>query len=147
VTARLARVIATAGGLGYAPVAPGTIASLPPALVVWWLAPGDLALLSAAALVTLVGIWASDREARRVGEKDPRCIVIDEVAGMLVACCGNPRGWAWVLGLFLLFRIFDVWKPLGINQLQALPGGLGVVLDDVLAGVYASLLGQVRHLL
>jgi len=147
VTARLARAIATAGGLGYAPVAPGTVASLPPALAVWWLAPSELALLSAATLVTLVGIWASDREARRLGQKDPRCIVIDEVAGMLVACCWNPRGWPWVLALFLLFRVFDVWKPLGINQLQALPGGLGVVVDDVLAGVYASLLGQVRHLL
>lgn len=144
--AQLARWIATAGGLGYAPLAPGTVASLPVALVVWWLAPGDVALLSAAAAVTLAGIWAAGREEARLGRPDPGCIVVDEVAGMLVACCGHPRTWSWVLGLFLLFRIFDIWKPLGIHQLQALPGGFGVMVDDLLAGVYASLLGHVRHL-
>ncbi len=78
--------------------------------------------------------------------KDPTAIVIDEVAGMLIACYGNPRTLPWVLGLFLAFRVFDVVKPLGINKLQDLPGGLGVVADDLLAGIYVSLLGQLRHL-
>ena len=68
------------------------------------------------------------------------------VAGMLLACCGNPRTWPWIVGLFLAFRVFDVLKPLGINKLQDLPGGVGVVADDLLAGLYASLLGQLRHL-
>ena len=66
---------------------------------------------------------------------------------MLIACVGNPRTLPWVLGLFLAFRVFDVGKPLGINQLQSLPGGFGIVADDLLAGVYVSLLGQLRHLL
>jgi phosphatidylglycerophosphatase A len=143
---QLARWIATAGGLGYAPVAPGTVTSLPIALAVWWLRPGDVALLGATAVVAGLGIWAAGREEARVGTKDPRAIVIDEVAGMLIACCGHPRTLPWVLGLFLVFRAFDVLKPLGINRLQTLPGGLGVVVDDLLAGVYASLLGQLRHL-
>jgi phosphatidylglycerophosphatase A len=93
-----------------------------------------------------VGVWASGREEERTGAKDPRAIVVDEVAGMLLACYGHPRTLAWVLGLFVVFRVLDVVKPLGIARLQALPGGLGVVADDLLAGVYASLLGQLRHL-
>jgi phosphatidylglycerophosphatase A len=141
----LARWIATVGGLGYAPVAPGTVASLPVALAVWWFRPSDLALLEVTAAVSVVGIWAAGREEARVGTKDPGSIVIDEVAGMLIACLGQPRTLPWVLGLFLAFRVFDVVKPLGIDRLQALPGGFGVVVDDLLAGVYVGLLGQLRH--
>jgi phosphatidylglycerophosphatase A len=143
---QLARWIATVGGLGYAPVAPGTVASLPVALAVWWFRPGDVVLLGVTAAVAVIGIWAAGREEARVGTKDPRAIVVDEVAGMLIACCGQPRTLLWVLGLFLAFRVFDVLKPFGIDRLQALPGGWGVVLDDLLAGVYVSLLGQLRHL-
>jgi len=142
---QLARWIATVGGLGYVPFAPGTVTSLPIALAVWWLQPGDTALLGATAVVSVVGIWSAGREEERVGVKDPRAIVIDEVAGMLIACCGHPRTLPWVLGLFLAFRVFDVLKPFGIDRLQALPGGFGVVADDLLAGVYANLLGQLRH--
>jgi phosphatidylglycerophosphatase A len=91
-------------------------------------------------------MWAASREEDRVGAKDPRAIVIDEVAGMLLACYGHPRTLPWVLGLFLAFRVLDVWKPLGVDKLQALPGGVGVVADDLLAGAYVSLLGQLRHL-
>jgi phosphatidylglycerophosphatase A len=128
------------------PVAPGTVASLPVALAVWWFRPGDVALFGVTAAVAVIGIWAAGREEARVGTKDPRAIVVDEVAGMLIACCGQPRTLLWALGLFLAFRVFDVLKPLGIDRLQALPGGWGVVLDDLLAGVYVSLLGQLRHL-
>ena len=141
----MARWIATAGGLGYAPVAPGTVASLPPALLVWLLAPTDGWLLAAAALVGAVGIWASGREEARVGVHDPSSIVIDEVAGMLVACLGQPRTLGWILALFLLFRVMDVWKPPPIRQLQVLPGGLGIVVDDLLAGVYAGVLGYLAR--
>jgi phosphatidylglycerophosphatase A len=100
----------------------------------------------ATAAVALVGVWAAGREERRVGATDPRAIVIDEVAGMLIACCGHPRTWPWILGLFLAFRVFDIVKPFGIDKLQDLPGGVGVVADDLVAGIYVSLLGQLRHL-
>ena len=66
---------------------------------------------------------------------------MDEVAGMLVALVGAPPGWRWTLVLFLLFRILDVWKPPPIDRLQRLPGGFGIVADDLLAGVYAAALG------
>jgi len=116
------------------------------ALLVWALAPTDAWLLGVVAAVSAVGLWAAGREEARVGERDPSSIVVDEVAGMLLACYGHPRTLPWVLGLFLLFRLFDVWKPLGIRRLQELPGGWGVVVDDLVAGVYANLLGHVRHL-
>jgi len=96
--------------------------------------------------VIVVGTWAAGREEERLGAHDPRAIVIDEVAGMLISCCANPRTLPWILGLFVAFRAFDVLKPLGINKLQALPGGIGIMADDVLAGIYVSLLGQLRHL-
>jgi phosphatidylglycerophosphatase A len=142
----VARWVATAGGLGYAPVAPGTVTSLVVAVVVWALAPGLPALLGATAVVTAIGIWASSREEARVGVHDPSIIVIDEVAGMLVALIAAPPGPGWVLLLFFLFRVFDVWKPYPIDRLQALPGGWGIVVDDLLAGVYASLVGRLADL-
>ena len=85
--------------------------------------PTDLALLGLDRDRDLRRHWAAGREEARLGAKDPRAIVIDEVAGMLIACCGNPRTLPWVLGLFVAFRVFDVLKPLGINKLQDLPGG------------------------
>ena len=100
----------------------------------WWFQPTDLTLIGLAVIVTIVGTWAAWREEERMGAKDPRAIVIDEVAGMLISCVACPRTWVWVLGLFLAFRVFDVVKPLGI------------MADDVLAGIYVSLLGQLRHL-
>lgn len=71
---------------------------------------------------------------------------MDEVAGMLVAAIGQPRQWGWLLLLFLLFRALDVWKPFPIRQLQAWPGGLGVVADDLLAGLYANAVVQLARL-
>ena len=138
-----ARWTATAGGLGYAPVAPGTVASLPPAILVWVLAPSPLALALAAVVVSVVGIWAAGLEETRVGQHDPRSVVVDEVAGMLVALIGAPATWSWVVALFFLFRIMDVWKPPPVDRLQRLPGGLGIVADDLLAGAYAAVLGAI----
>jgi phosphatidylglycerophosphatase A len=139
----IARWIATCGGLGYAPVVPGTVASLPVALLAWLLAPGGPWLAAAALVVSAAGIWAAGREEARLGVHDPGSIVVDEAAGMLVALVGHPASLSWVLALFLLFRVMDVWKPFPIHRLQSLPGGWGVVCDDLLAGLYANLLLQV----
>jgi phosphatidylglycerophosphatase A len=116
------------------------------ALLIWLLAPPDPGLLVAALAVTVAGIWAGGREARRIGVEDPRSVVVDEVAGMLVALVGQPRTLPWVLGLFLAFRVMDVWKPFPIDHLQRLPGGLGIVSDDLLAGAVANGLGRVARL-
>ena len=142
----LATWIATAGGLGYAPI-PGTVTSLPVALLVWALAPATTWLVPITLAVTAVGIWAAGREEARLGLHDPSSIVVDEVAGMLVAMLAAPPGLGWALVLFVLFRVMDVWKPFPIHRLQDLPGGWGIVVDDLLAGVYAGLLGWLAHLL
>jgi phosphatidylglycerophosphatase A len=124
------------------PGLPGTVASAVVALAVWGLAPGEPALAAAALAAVVVGVWAGGREEARVAVHDPGSVVIDEVAGMLVALVAHPRHAGPVLLLFLLFRVLDVWKPFPIRQTQALPGGFGIVADDLVAGAVANLLGR-----
>jgi phosphatidylglycerophosphatase A len=87
--------------------------------------------------VTLVGIPAATEIARASGIKDPQFVVIDEVAGQLIALIAVPLGWKSFLASFILFRVFDIVKPPPVRQLEVLPEGYGIVLDDVAAGVYA----------
>lgn len=106
-----------------------------------WLIPFSLVgLLLALAVVVLAGIWASHRVELVLGEKDPGLIVIDEVAGMMVSVALVPRTALVLACAFVLFRIFDVWKPFPAYQAQSLPGGAGVMMDDLIAGAYALLL-------
>ena len=97
----------------------------------------------AVALLTfsLAGIWASGRAAKIFGKDDPHEAVVDEVIGQLVTFLFIPftASWKWILAGFLLFRVFDIWKPYPIDTLQKLPGGLGVCADDIVAGVYAGI--------
>jgi phosphatidylglycerophosphatase A len=87
--------------------------------------------------VTAAGIWASGRAERAMGAKDPGVIVIDEVAGMLLSVLLLPRTIPVLLAAFVLFRVFDVWKPFPARTSQHLPGGWGVMVDDLVAGAYA----------
>ena len=90
-----------------------------------------------AVLIGLIGIPAATRVARGSGTKDPQFVVIDEVAGQLVALIGVPLAWKSFLAGFILFRVFDIVKPPPVRQLEAIPEGAGIVLDDVAAGLYA----------
>jgi phosphatidylglycerophosphatase A len=92
-----------------------------------------------AILVTLIGIPAATRVARASGTKDPQFVVIDEVAGQLIALIGAPLAWKTFLAGFILFRAFDIVKPPPVRQLERLPEGTGIVLDDVAAGIYSFL--------
>jgi len=92
--------------------------------------------IALAVLVTLIGVPAATRVARGSGMKDPQFVVIDEVAGQLVALIAVPLAWN-LSGGFILFRAFDILKPPPVRQLEALPEGIGIVLDDVAAGLYA----------
>jgi phosphatidylglycerophosphatase A len=87
-----------------------------------------------------VGVWASREAIRAFGQKDPCQVVVDEVSGSWIALAGAAviDGYT-LLGAFLLFRLFDIWKPFPIRRLERLPGGFGIVADDVLAGLYAAL--------
>ena len=100
-------------------------------------------------LVTLFALiflsaWIADRAEALIGRKDPGVIVIDEVVGMLTALTFLPISWPWLLAAFLLFRLFDIWKPFPARWIQDhAPGGWGVVGDDVMAGIYANVILQV----
>lgn len=137
----IARLLATWFGAGLSPKAPGTVGTLATLPLAWALgfAP-PLALPVAALFVTAVGVWAAGACVRESGGKDPQEVVIDEAAGYLLACCGGPAGWPTLLAAFVLFRIFDIAKPWPVSALERLPGGWGVVMDDVAAGLIASLL-------
>jgi phosphatidylglycerophosphatase A len=95
------------------------------------------AAIALAALVTLVGIPAATRVARASGTKDPQSVVIDEVAGQLIALIAVPLAWKTFLAGLILFRAFDIVKPPPVRQLERLPEGAGIVLDDVAAGIFA----------
>jgi phosphatidylglycerophosphatase A len=89
----------------------------------------------------LLGIWAAGRSTELLGNSDPSEAVVDEVIGQLITFLFVPFGisWPFILAGFLLFRLFDIWKPYPIDSLQVLPGGIGVCADDILAGVYAGI--------
>jgi phosphatidylglycerophosphatase A len=138
----LACLNATVFGSGHAPIVPGTfgtLASLPLAVAAaLWLPLWGYLLLTL--VVTLTGIWAADRTAARVGRKDPGIVVVDEAAGMLITLAGAPVTWLSVGAGFVLFRIMDILKPFPARRLEALPGGYGIVVDDLFAGAYAAIL-------
>ncbi|HET9251095.1 MAG TPA: phosphatidylglycerophosphatase A [Candidatus Eisenbacteria bacterium] len=136
---RAAVWIATGFGIGSFPFAPATLASLLVALALLPFAGSlDPWIVGGAALaVAAIGVWSAGEAEKTLGT-DAKPIVIDEVAGMLVGVCAVPMGSSPLvtLGLlFVLFRVFDIWKPLGIRRSQSLPGGWGVVADDLLAGL------------
>jgi phosphatidylglycerophosphatase A len=146
-----ATLVATFFGIGRLRPGPGTWGSA--ATVLLWaalahaLAPGlrTPVAIALAAAVTLIGIPAATRVARGSGIKDPQFVVIDEVAGQLIALVAVPLAWKSFLAGFILFRVFDIVKPPPVRQLEALPEGIGIVLDDLAAGLYA--LGIVHLLL
>jgi phosphatidylglycerophosphatase A len=145
-----AMLVATLFGIGRLKPGPGTCGSA--ATVLLWaalahfLAPSIRTPLAIAlaALVVLIGIPAATQVARGTGVKDPQFVVIDEVAGQLIALIAVPLAWKSFLAGFILFRAFDIVKPPPVRQLEAIPEGAGIVLDDVAAGLYA--LG-IMHLL
>jgi phosphatidylglycerophosphatase A len=134
-------MVATAFGAGYSPIAPGTAGSLV-GLALFW--PLQLAAPWVQLLVTVVayfaGVAASARLAKRLGRKDPGAAVVDEVVGMWVSLLFLPFAPATAVAAFLLFRALDVFKPYPARQFESLPGGWGIMTDDVMAGVYANLL-------
>jgi phosphatidylglycerophosphatase A len=101
-----------------------------------------LLAIALAVFITLIGIPAATQVARASGSKDPQFVVIDEVAGQLIALIAVPLAWKTFLAGFILFRVFDIVKPPPVRQLERLPEGTGIVLDDVAAGIYALIVMQ-----
>ena len=156
-------------GVGYFPIAPGTLGSLvgvalyvsvfafghhllfahiehneATQTLVWTVEP--TLLLVTIFLIAMVGIWAGTRAERLIRKKDPSIVVIDEVAGQMIALLSGPlwlHTWWSILSAFLLFRFFDIWKPYPIRRLEKLESGLGIMADDVLAGAYALIVNSI----
>jgi len=137
----LALVVATVLYCGYVPVAPGTAGSAAGLLVFAAVRASGSPLVESAALVLVVagGVWSSGVAERIFGRTDPGHIVIDEVAGMLVTVFLLPVSWTGALVGLLSFRVFDIVKPFPARRAERLPGGWGVMTDDLVAGVYAHL--------
>lgn len=163
-----ALAIATCG-VGYLPVAPGTLGSLvgvglylsisgwfygvleanasrTESNLLYVFTPQLAFMLLLTFATTMLGIWAATRTERVIRRKDPSIVVIDEVAGQMIALLSGPfwlHTWWSILSAFLLFRLFDIWKPYPIRRLEGLESGLGIMADDVLAGVYALIANTV----
>ena len=143
-------LVATFFGIGRLKPAPGTWAAIA-TVILWAFISGRIPLQArtwatviAAALVTIIGIPAATRVARATNIKDPHFVVIDEVAGQLVALIAVPLAWKTFLAGLILFRVFDISKPFPVRQLERLHEGTGIVVDDLGAGLYALAL---MHLL
>ena len=141
---KLAITIATWFGAGYSPFAPGTAGSL--AALVIAIALHEYAgatnwhFLVMAALLFPPATWAASVTARAKNLKDPQIVVVDEVLGQWITLAGaRTLNWKSYLAAFALFRLFDIWKPAPVRQLEGLPGGLGINADDMVAGVYGAL--------
>jgi phosphatidylglycerophosphatase A len=134
---RLIRALATLGPAGYAPVAPATAGSAVVTLIAWFLPVPPLPMaLALIAVGTALAVWIAGEAEKELGH-DAKPIVVDEAIGQSLALLLVPHTLVAFVAAFFLFRVFDVWKPLGAREIQRLPGGLGVVADDVIAGLTA----------
>jgi len=164
----VALAIATVG-VGYFPIAPGTLGALVGVgvyLAIWgWLygileanalrghlnllyvfTPQMAAMLLVISLVTIAGTWAATRAEKLMQRKDPSAVVIDEVAGQMIALLTGPfwpPTWWSIFTAFILFRLFDIWKPYPIRKFEALESGLGIMADDLVAGIYALIVNSI----
>jgi phosphatidylglycerophosphatase A len=146
-----ATIAATVFGIGYFQVAPGTVMSAvaTPLAVLLALHGGFLTVVIGAMIALALGIFACNEHVRRTGRDDPSECVIDELAGQWIACafvCFGRLSIPAFLAAFLLFRLFDIWKPWPVSWAERrFAGGLGVMLDDVLAGLIAGVLAGAAH--
>ena len=138
--------IASGFGSGFSPRAPGTVGTIA-ALLPWWLWLRMLPLSYCIAVIAIafaIGMWASGWVVKRSGVQDPQVVVWDEFVGVWIALIAAPAGWIGMLAGFALFRLFDIWKPWPVRWAdEKIGGGLGVMLDDVFAGIYALILMQI----
>jgi phosphatidylglycerophosphatase A len=136
-------LIATWFGCGYAPKAPGTagsLAGLVIAIAFGYAGYGRGALLALTAILLAPGIWSASVVAKETNTTDPQIVVVDEVIGQWITLAGaSTFNWKTYIAAFALFRLLDMWKPAPARQLESLPGGWGIVADDVMAGLYGAL--------
>ncbi len=135
----LSKIIATFFGIGYFPAAPGTAATAVGIGLVYLMKDNNGIYLGCTVFLIIAGIAASSYLEKILKEKDPGIVVIDEVVGILIALAGIPFSWPIAICGFFLFRAFDMFKIYPINKIESMPGGWGIMLDDVMAGVYTNI--------
>ena len=134
-------------GTGLSPYAPGTVGTLVGVVLFWIMAPLRLAQYAAVTLgLWVAGVYICETTAADLGMKDPGSIVWDEIVGYLVAMFGLPARWQWIAGGFVLYRLFDIWKPPPIGLVEDGFGvGVSIMADDVVAGIYAGIILHLIH--
>jgi phosphatidylglycerophosphatase A len=145
---KIALFLAQGAYSGRAPIAPGTAGTVVGVLLYLFMKDlGPLVYSAVCAAVIAVGTWAAGRVDRLFGTKDNSTIVIDEIAGYLVAMLMVPGTWLYIIAAFFLFRFFDIAKPFPLRRLEEVPGGPGVMLDDMGAGMYTNVMLQIAWFL
>ncbi len=140
-------MIASIFYVGYLPVAPGTLGSLAAVLLYYFICRNTIMMSAVILVIIILGFVTSGRVEKIFQEKDPDEIVIDEFAGMLISLYRIPPVMGYVVTGFLLFRFFDIVKPKPIRDLEKLKGSLGIMSDDIIAGVYTNIALQVVYLI
>ena len=147
---RISLFVATGCYIGMIPGMPGTYASVATTAVFYLIYRISFRILpelhlSALCLITAAGTFAAARASRILGKEDPQVVVIDEVAGQLTALLFLPIHWYNLVAGTVLFRLFDIWKPYPIRRLEPLENGVGIMADDLLAGIYANIILQLAN--
>ena len=140
---KLQTMLATFFYIGYLPVAPGSIATLAGIALSYAVANNPNVYILVTLLVTIVGFMVSGQAEALTGKKDPGCIVIDEVAGVMIAFYALPQTWPVMWTAFFVFRAFDMFKIYPGNKFEGMKGSAGIMLDDVIAGIYTNIVMQI----
>jgi len=138
----LIRVISTFFGVGYFPLIPGTAASLAAVILYFLLKDNPLIYILTLAVLLVLGFLTSGKAEAAIGKKDPSSVVIDEVCGMLLSLLFLPHNIKLVILGFFIFRLLDTLKPFPVGRLERLKGSLGIMLDDLAAGIYTNIILQ-----
>ena len=144
---RIYKMIASIFYVGYLPVAPGTLGSLAAIILYYFICKSAIIMAAVILIVIILGFITAGRVEKIFREKDPGEIVIDEFAGMLISLYCLPPTTGYVVTGFLLFRFFDIVKPKPIHDLEKLKGSLGIMADDIIAGVYANIILQAVYII
>ena len=139
----LIRITSTFFYVGYFPLIPGTAGSLAGVIVYFLVKENPLAYILTLTALLILGFWASGKAEKLIGKKDPSSVVIDEVCGMLLSLAFLPYNIKLVIIAFFIFRLLDTLKPFPIGRLERLKGSLGIMTDDLVAGIYTNIILQV----
>ncbi|MCE5195429.1 MAG: phosphatidylglycerophosphatase A [Nitrospiraceae bacterium] len=144
----LSKAAATGFFIGYIPYVPGTFGTAAGLILMVFISPVLQLHIFLAVFLIIIGIFASGHAEKSFNEKDPQCIVIDELAGYVCSLIFLPLNWKYIISAFLLFRFFDIIKPFPIRQIELkLRGGLGIMADDIMAAAYTNIVLQIWKIL